>query len=79
MSKQCPITRSQFTSAKPMTVPLAGTSLVASPREFSKGSLGFYANGKGTVIIDGVPCAVQIGCTITVIGSKELSREAAAA
>lgn len=33
----CPITRSQFTTtARPMTVPLAGTSVVAEPRQFSE-------------------------------------------
>ncbi|HEY8506081.1 MAG TPA: hypothetical protein VIL46_15955 [Gemmataceae bacterium] len=69
----CPISRSQFRSAaKPVTVTIGGVPLVADPKEFSTGSLGWYLNGKTMIEIDGVPVAVQIGLNLTVVGSKEL-------
>jgi hypothetical protein len=45
------------------------------PREFGTGSLGWNANGKGKVDVAGVPeCVVQVGCNVTLVGSKELPR-----
>lgn len=71
--KACPITRKQFTvGANPMTVNINGQQFVAEPRQFATGSLGWYINGKVSVTIDGVACPVQVGCNLTVAGSKEL-------
>ena len=69
----CPITRQQFRdSAKPLTVTVNNVPLVAEPKEFSTGSLGWYLTGKTAVEVDGVPVSVQIGMNLTVVGSKEL-------
>ena len=74
----CPISRSQFhTNAKPVEVAIAGNRLAAGVKEFSTNSLGWYLTGKTTVEIDGVLVPVQIGVTLTVIGSKELPKEEA--
>lgn len=76
----CPITRNQFSKASNVAAVIAGTTLSAAPRTFSTGSMGFFGNGKVTVIIDGKPCLCQVSLTVTVVGSKELpaATEAAA-
>ncbi len=72
----CPITREQFrTGAKAVSITIAGSSLLAEPREFSTGSLGWYLNGKTVIEINGVPVSVQIGMNLTIVGSKELPKD----
>ena len=72
----CPITRAQFrTGAKPVTVTINGAPLLADPKEFSTGSLGWFLNGKTVIEVDGVPVSVQIGLNMTVVGSKELPKD----
>ena len=72
----CPISRPQFRSgAKPVTVTINNVPLQAEVKEFSTGSLGWYLNGKTTIEIDGKPVSVQIGLNLTVVGSKELSKD----
>ncbi len=44
--------------------------VVAAPREFSTGSLGWGASGKIEVMLDGKPVMVQLSVNMTVIGSK---------
>ncbi len=69
----CPITRAQFREhAKPVEVLINGIPLIAEVKEFSTGSLGWYLNGKTTIMIDGKPVSVQIGMNLTIVGSKEL-------
>jgi hypothetical protein len=41
-------------------------------KQFSTGSLGWYAGQKITLTIDGVQCKAQVGLTVTLVGSKEL-------
>jgi hypothetical protein len=73
----CPVTRQQFSStAKALTVAISGQPLAASPKQFSTGSFGFYANGKVSVLVDGVPVQCQVSLNITVIGSKDLPQDA---
>ncbi|CAN5176086.1 hypothetical protein BH10PLA2_BH10PLA2_05170 [soil metagenome] len=73
----CPITRAEFrTNAQPLEVKIQGTELKAPVKEFSTGSLGWYVNGKTTVEIGGKSVAVQIGLNLTIVGSKELERDA---
>ena len=73
----CPITRDQFRNgAKPVTVTIGNTPLVADAKEFSTGSLGWYLNGKVAIEVDGVPVSVQVGLNLTIVGSKELPRDA---
>ncbi len=75
----CPISRKDFLAhAKPLAVKIGEIPLSAGAREFSTGSLGWYLNGKTTVEVNGIPVAVQIGLNITVVGSKELPKDAAA-
>ena len=67
----CPVSREQFvTKAKPVAVLISGVPMVATQREFSTGSVGWYLNGKTVIEVDGVPVAVQVGVTLTAIGSK---------
>jgi hypothetical protein len=73
----CPITRTQFTlQAKPVTVKIGDTELQAVVKEFSTGSLGWYLNGKTTIKVGDTPVTVQIGMNLTIVGSKELPKEA---
>ncbi|MFQ3649722.1 MAG: hypothetical protein SNJ75_05265 [Gemmataceae bacterium] len=72
----CSISRKQFhTCAKPVEISVNGTRWVASPKEFSTGSLGWYLNEKVTIEIDGIPVTVQVGMNLTIVGSKELSND----
>jgi hypothetical protein len=43
-------------------------------REFSSGSLGWYAGEKITLMIDGMPVKCQVGVNITIVGSKDLPK-----
>jgi hypothetical protein len=73
----CPISRTQFTlQAKPVTVKIGETELLAAVKEFSTGSLGWYLNGKTTIKVGDTPVTVQIGMNLTIVGSKELPKEA---
>lgn len=70
----CPITREQFTKAAPILIEINGEKKVASPKEFSTGSFGFFFNEKSIVMIDGVPTKVQWNCLGTVVGSKDTAK-----
>jgi hypothetical protein len=75
MAKPSPISRSDFLAkAEPLKVEVAGTTMVADPKEFSTGSFGWYLTGKITVSVDGKPLSVQVGANLTVVGSKEAPR-----
>jgi hypothetical protein len=72
----CPITRQQFRDgAKPVDVTIGGSPMLADPREFSTGSLGWYLNGKTVVEVNGVKVTVQVGLNLTIVGSKELPKD----
>jgi hypothetical protein len=76
----CPISHKQFREhAKPIEVIINGTHLQAPVKEFQTGSLGWYLNGKMNITIDGTPVAVQIGLNLTIVGSKEVTKEPAPA
>jgi hypothetical protein len=49
--------------------------MIAEPREFSTGSLGWNINGKLVVQIGETPVTVQVGLNLTLVGSKELPKE----
>ncbi len=71
--KNCPIKRAEFNEhAEALALELAGMNLLAEPKQFSTGSMGYHAGGKVNLTIGGkvVPC--QVGLNVTVIGSKEL-------
>lgn len=70
---KCPVSREKFnSSAMPLVVSLAGKQVIASPKQFSTGSMGWYCGDKIIVEIDGVPVKVQVGLNLTIVGSKEL-------
>ena len=72
----CPITRQQFRDgARAVEVTINGTPMLADPREFSTGSLGWYLNGKTVVEVNGVKVTVQVGVNLTIVGSKELPKD----
>jgi len=72
----CPVTRQQFKdNAKAIEVVINGQKMIAEPREFSTGSLGWNINGKLVVQIGETPVTVQVGLNLTLVGSKELPKE----
>ena len=75
----CPISREQFrTKARPITITIGEVPTLVPTKEFSTGSLGWYLNGKTVIEIDGTPVQVQLGLSLTIIGSKELPQDAPA-
>jgi hypothetical protein len=73
----CPVTRAEFKEkAKPVTVMINGIPLQAEVKEFSTGSLGWYLNGKTMIDVGGTGVSVQIGMNLTIVGSKELEKDA---
>lgn len=71
-----PITRQQFTDgAKPVEITINGTSMLADPKHFSTGSLGWYLNGKTVIDVNGIKVSVQVGMNLTIVGSKELPKD----
>lgn len=74
----CAISRKDFTEhAKAIKVMIGETPILADVKEFSTGSLGWYANGKVAIEVNGKPLQVQIGLNMTIVGSKELPKEGA--
>jgi hypothetical protein len=72
----CPISRADFLAkAEPVKISLNGFETMAGPREFSTGSFGWNLNTKATIMVDGKPITVQVGCNLTVVGSKDLPRD----
>jgi hypothetical protein len=68
---KCPITLEQFREhAKTVPVVIGDRTVSAGVKEFSSGSLGWYANDKVVMKIDGVEVKVQVGLNLTIIGSK---------
>ena len=66
----CPISRQDFRAgAKPLTITINGQPMVAQPKEFSTGSLGWFLGDKVNVMMGDVPVKVQLGINV---GSKEL-------
>ncbi len=78
MAKACPITRAEFREgAKPVQVKIGEVSLLADVKEFSTGSLGWFVNGKTLIDVGGKQVSVQIGLNLTIVGSKDLPKDAA--
>jgi hypothetical protein len=75
----CPITRKQFAEkAKPVEVIIDGNKMIAGNREFSTGSMGWNISSKMTIMVGDTPVTVQVGMNLTIVGSKELAKDAAA-
>ena len=76
MAKTCPITRKEFhDKAKAVIVKINDVPMHAEVKEFSTGSLGWYLNGKTTIDVGGTPVSVQIGMNLTIVGSKDLTKD----
>ena len=77
----CPISREQFLAqAKSVEVTVNGQPTLAQVKEFSTGSFGWHHGDKLTLKVGDTLVKVQVGLTLTVIGSrvapKELSQAA---
>jgi len=73
---ECPISRATFAAeAQSLEMVIAGVPMLATVKEFQTGSLGWYLTGKTTVKVGDTAVPVQIGVTLTCIGSKELPKE----
>ena len=69
---KCPVTREQFLkAAKPLSLTIDGKTIVASVKQFSTGSFGWFTNDKLVIEVDGVPCKVQPSISLVIVGSKE--------
>jgi hypothetical protein len=67
-----PISNEDFMAgAKPLVVTINGIPFAAMVKAFSTGSVGWYLNTKTVVEVEGIPCSVQIGLNLTVVGSKK--------
>jgi hypothetical protein len=76
----CPISRKDFKAhATPIAITIADKHLQVPVKIFSTGSLGWYLNNKIDVMVNGVPVTVQIGLNMTIVGSKDLPPDEAAA
>lgn len=74
----CTITREHFKEhARAVFIQIGDEKLEADVKEFSTGSLGWYLNGKTKIEVGGVKVPVQIGLSLTIVGSKELPRDGA--
>ena len=72
----CTITREQFRAhSKPLMMDIEGQKFSINPWWFGTGSLGWYMSGRLIQSINNVPMAVQMNCTFTIIGSKDLPPE----
>jgi hypothetical protein len=69
----CPLTTEEFfNNAKPLVVRIGDAPLQADVKDFSTKSFGWYLAGKDFIEVAGKRVQVQIGVTLTVIGSKEM-------
>ena len=65
------MTKEQFAQfAKPLQVLIDETAIHALPKRFSTGSVGWNANAKTQIVVNGEALEIQIGINLTVIGTK---------
>lgn len=72
-SKPCPVTEEEFLEhAQPaaVNVPALSVSAILNPKKFASGSLGFFANGKTVVTINGKPCPATFQTQVILNKSK---------
>lgn len=71
-----PISRKDFHAKAPAVLPakVADFVLSAVRKDFSTGSMGWNANGKVTLEVNGIPVECQVGLNVTVIGSADLPK-----
>jgi hypothetical protein len=77
---ECPVSRGEFLAqAKAVEVVINGQPVLAQAKEFSTGSFGWHHGDKVMLKVGDRLVKVQVGLTLTVIGSKEAARELATA
>jgi len=65
------MTKEQFgQSANPLRVLIDETAVFANPKRFSTGSVGWNANAKTQIVVNGEALEIQVGINLTVIGTK---------
>ena len=75
----CPITRQEFKEkAKSVEVVIDGNKMIGAAREFSTGSMGWNISSKMTLMVGDKPVTVQVGINLTILGSKDLPKDAPA-
>lgn len=75
----CNVSREQFQAeAKPVEVTINGQPVVAEVKQFSTGSFGWHHGDKVTIRVGETLVKVQVGLTLTVIGSKDVPQDAPA-
>jgi hypothetical protein len=67
----CPVTREEF-KLHATSLKISDIDLVALPREFSTGSLGWFVNQKLPFKLNGKMATAVVQVSITLVGSKEL-------
>jgi hypothetical protein len=77
---ECPISRQDFVAqAKSVEVVINGVPTLAEVKEFSTGSFGWHHGDKLTIKVGDTLLRVQVGLTLTVIGSKDAPKDMATA
>ena len=72
---ECPISRQSFlANAGEVELTINGQPAVAQVKEFSTGSFGWHFGDKVTLKVGDTLVKVQVGLTLTVIGSKDLPK-----
>jgi hypothetical protein len=62
--------RAAFLASKSIILNVAGQGIEAKPREFSTGSLGYYASGKVLCDVGGEVVTLQVSCNLPICGTK---------
>jgi hypothetical protein len=77
---ECPVSREEFLAqAKGVEVVINGQPTLAQVKEFSTGSFGWHHGDKVVIKVGDTLVKVQVGLTLTVIGSKDAPKDAKAA
>lgn len=70
MAKKCNLDRAKFLSGPSIRLSVGGVQVEAKPREFSTGSLGYYASGKVPCEVDGQIVQIQVSANLPICGTK---------
>lgn len=74
MAKNTGVTRKDITASNPLPCQIGDkTLLTLEPKEFSTGSVGYNANGKTTLLINGKPIVFQVSMNLIAVGSKDFA------
>jgi len=71
MAKKLDLDRAAFLNSGSIILTIEGQAVEAKPREFSTGSLGYYASGKVLKKLDdGTVAPMQVSANIVLHGTK---------